>query len=116
VLLLLLSLQEAIGHEYFEDIVKEVSSSTASLAAALMRLSSSGDLTAALEAEAGIAAAAAAAAAGAGAGAGTAAGVSGCAIEAELGRQQQQLEDEEMEDWEGEQAGFRGRPQTLTPP
>lgn len=92
-------MQEAIAHEYFEDIRKEASSSTGNLAA-LLRLSSSGDL-AALDQEA---VAAAAAVAGVSVGC-AAAGDGGLehqvsqVLEAELERQQH--EDEDMEDWEG---------------
>lgn len=89
-------LQEAIAHEYFEDIRKEATSSTGNLAA-LLRLSSSGDL-AALD-QAGAAAVVAVAAAGGGAAGGSLQHQVSQALEAELERQQHG--DEDMDDWEG---------------
>jgi hypothetical protein len=87
--------QEAIAHEYFEDIRKEASSSTGNLAA-LLRLSSSGDLAALEEA---VAAGAAVGLSVGGAAAGVVEHQVSQALEAEWERQQH--EDEEMEDWEG---------------
>lgn len=89
--------QEAIAHEYFEDIHKEATSSTGNLAA-LLRLSSSGDL-AALDQEGAAAMGAVAAAGGGGAAGGSLQHQVSQALEAELERQQHG--DEDMDDWEG---------------
>jgi hypothetical protein len=94
--LLVALLQEAIAHEYFEDIRKEASSSSGNLGALLAR--SSGDL--AMQDISGAASAAAAADGG-----GSSDDIAE-ALDAEIERQQH--EDEQMEDWEGGQGWVIG--------